>query len=78
MFRVEVQLKPENDSGQGGYPVSKVFVKRALQSTYLVGTLDQILLHDWNGHLVRRFSSENLQVPDLFSPPLYDPRYNIE
>ena len=75
MFRMEIQLKPENDSGQEGFPVSKVFIKRSLQSTYLVGTLDQVLLHDWNGHVLRRFSSENLQVPELFSPPLYNSRY---
>ena len=71
---MEVRIKPEEDCGQEGFPVAKVFIKRGQQSTYLVGTLDQCLLHDWNGHVIRRFSSNSIQVPDLFSPPYYSPR----
>ena len=74
MFRLEIRLKTEDENGQEGFPVSKVYVKRALQPVYLLGTLDQISLSDWNGQVLRKFSSKNIQVPDLFSPPYYSPR----
>ena len=74
MYRLEVKLKAEEDSGASSFPVSRVYVKRPVQTSYLLGTLDRIVLRDWNGHPVRQFTTDNISVPDLFSPPYFPSR----
>lgn len=77
MFRLEVKLKPDEDAGNGAFPVSRVYIKRPVQPAYSLGVLEKIVLSDWNGHPVRQFSTENISVPDLFSRSYFPPRLFI-